>query len=408
MFNGCDASRTFSHLKDEPPEFMDPYYKYQMSTFDEEFRSSTLKCFKRGKKYVCSIDIELISICLQPTTIATDIAKNNHKSLAFMIRWRSNDIVFDKQSIVAFVDRFNGCCNFLSHVHASWMRYGDIQLQVLTFVLKQLFAFPRMMAKICDINSNQRQYFLFCEIWHKLLIWQKDCHQERRLQSKMSDWIGHTMDIAEFVLFEMNVLLHRTLLHWGWNNHTKIIDWIDTNNIFNDLFEYFYERMNATGGFHPNKANKTGLDVYNRNNYMIDNLLHFTHSFYTRYKFGHKVTNVAQLVQFQSDFTKMALKWNQKGLMMRLSMGNVGWEMPAQISDQGVTEVFPSITRAMLIKIALRWKRRNYECQNRHCSAHKSLKICNACKLVFYCSRHCQKRDWKESHRKMCRKFALC
>eukprot|EP01083_Nonionella_stella_P007337 21238_1 len=385
---------------------MDPYYVYRMGTFDEEFRSSILKCFKKGKKCICGIDIKLISICLQPTTIGTDIAKNNQKSFASMIRWCSNDIAFDKQSIIAFVDHFNGFCNLISHFHASYKYYEDIQLQVLTFVLKQLFAFPRMMAKICDINSNQRQYFLFCEIWHKLLIWQKDCHQERRLQSKMSDWIGHTMDIAEFVLFEMNVLLHRTLLHWGWNNHTKIIDWIDTNNIFNDLFEYFYERMNADG-FRPNKANKTKLNVYNRNNYMTYNLLHFAHSFYTRHKFGHKdsnkVTNVLQMVQFQSDFTKMALKWNQKGLIMCLSMGNAVWETP-----DVATEIFPSITRTMLIKIALCWKRRNYECQNRHCSAHKSLKICNACKLVFYCSRHCQKRDWKESHRKMCRKFALC
>ena len=50
----------------------------------------------------------------------------------------------------------------------------------------------------------------------------------------------------------------------------------------------------------------------------------------------------------------------------------------------------------------------NYEemnvCANRKCKMKKSndLKMCKQCKVVYYCSRKCQKYDWKHLHRTHC------
>ena len=35
------------------------------------------------------------------------------------------------------------------------------------------------------------------------------------------------------------------------------------------------------------------------------------------------------------------------------------------------------------------------------------MKICKGCMLVYYCSRNCQKRDWKSKHRKQCQTLCL-
>ena len=46
------------------------------------------------------------------------------------------------------------------------------------------------------------------------------------------------------------------------------------------------------------------------------------------------------------------------------------------------------------------------ECAHCH-KKHKLLRVCRKCKEFFFCSKKCQKIDWKqnEKHRKLCRKL---
>ena len=46
-------------------------------------------------------------------------------------------------------------------------------------------------------------------------------------------------------------------------------------------------------------------------------------------------------------------------------------------------------------------------CQNAHCnrtSSEMTLKLCKGCKMIYYCSRRCQKKDWKARHSLHCKK----
>jgi len=45
----------------------------------------------------------------------------------------------------------------------------------------------------------------------------------------------------------------------------------------------------------------------------------------------------------------------------------------------------------------------NVDCLQKN-NDHK-LKICKKCRVVYYCSRHCQKVDWKETHKNQCLKL---
>lgn len=47
------------------------------------------------------------------------------------------------------------------------------------------------------------------------------------------------------------------------------------------------------------------------------------------------------------------------------------------------------------------------QCQNQKCmTKNVRLKRCRKCKSVFYCSKQCQKMDWKINHKKKCQEFA--
>lgn len=47
-------------------------------------------------------------------------------------------------------------------------------------------------------------------------------------------------------------------------------------------------------------------------------------------------------------------------------------------------------------------------CSNEGCNVleYKELLGCSRCKCVFYCSRHCQKKDWKARHKPLCQPIA--
>lgn len=53
----------------------------------------------------------------------------------------------------------------------------------------------------------------------------------------------------------------------------------------------------------------------------------------------------------------------------------------------------------------------NVVCASKECEmkgARQKLKVCENCKMVYYCSRRCQKRAWAESHRLQCHKLVEC
>ena len=39
----------------------------------------------------------------------------------------------------------------------------------------------------------------------------------------------------------------------------------------------------------------------------------------------------------------------------------------------------------------------------RTCNSRENLKICSACKVVYYCDKHCQKKAWRSHHRRECK-----
>lgn len=45
-----------------------------------------------------------------------------------------------------------------------------------------------------------------------------------------------------------------------------------------------------------------------------------------------------------------------------------------------------------------------YQCG--HCGIiEEIMQRCSSCHVVYYCSRHCQKKDWKEKHRMVCNRL---
>ncbi len=48
------------------------------------------------------------------------------------------------------------------------------------------------------------------------------------------------------------------------------------------------------------------------------------------------------------------------------------------------------------------------KCSNPGCNKHNGLKACKGCKLVFYCSKRCQKTHWSNGvngHRSICKQL---
>ena len=49
-----------------------------------------------------------------------------------------------------------------------------------------------------------------------------------------------------------------------------------------------------------------------------------------------------------------------------------------------------------------------YKCKKIKCVKNDvKMKICKGCKMIYYCSRKCQKRDWNSKHRTICSNLAV-
>merc|ERR1712129_332127 len=46
-----------------------------------------------------------------------------------------------------------------------------------------------------------------------------------------------------------------------------------------------------------------------------------------------------------------------------------------------------------------------HACNAKQCTDSELFKICSGCKLVYFCSKSCQKKAWKDGHRRVCRKL---
>merc|ERR1711971_145770 len=67
--------------------------------------------------------------------------------------------------------------------------------------------------------------------------------------------------------------------------------------------------------------------------------------------------------------------------------------------------IFPSFVNVNYLKKQRKYRRKYERMRCRHCDKHMvDLKCCSLCMKVVYCSKKCQKIDWKQEHRKECDK----
>eukprot|EP01084_Bolivina_argentea_P257372 433612_1 len=66
------------------------------------------------------------------------------------------------------------------------------------------------------------------------------------------------------------------------------------------------------------------------------------------------------------------------------------------------TDEFQIVMKNVVNDILLHHRKNTIKCHNCH-KFNENIKLCKGCKVIYYCSKYCQKRDWKKRHRLNCR-----
>ncbi|KAI0837154.1 hypothetical protein F5Y06DRAFT_297941 [Hypoxylon sp. FL0890] len=100
-------------------------------------------------------------------------------------------------------------------------------------------------------------------------------------------------------------------------------------------------------------------------------------------------------------------EWLQKALEVREAMGPAADVAATRDNVGALREAQGRFGEAREIRLRGAEKKQmlcgNYDCPTDELFGLDKLNVCSACSSVFYCSKSCQKQDWKNRHKPLCK-----
>eukprot|EP01084_Bolivina_argentea_P092480 166372_1 len=396
---------------------MDPYQNYATHFYDEDLR----KQVKITREFLPKSFTK--PICIQAQRNIDDIVRNIRK--AFEINHQmaklhaKNNVSIQhyihgterlcKQTIITLIASFNGITNFINYVnkgihHAQLGNYDYDQVRLTIVVLKHFFAYQNILKKIVTTHSI---FESFCQLWLNAAKWSKKLLNLRNRGAIFPALLPNDKYENELLLLDLSCLFLRTSYCWLTPTcNTYIIKAMKENNLLEIVCQWLkartanwdYNRVTMLQAFLFENSDDKYQQVCHQTNYIFQCLMNAIHNMQL------KNINGAEFLKVTKDFAKMMVENRLSGAMMQLCMSDVNIQLP----DGKIQETFPGIKFDHLKKMRKRWKYKFLECQSSNCNVtfkqkkRNKLKKCKSCKMIFYCSRTCQKFDWKYKHRFEC------